>query len=127
MDLLKEAVLRDRTNGLTWFCVIGSAGSVTTGAIDPLNELAHFYREEELWLHIDGVYGAMAILSKLLRGQLLPAGLANSLLLDPHKFLFNPSEAGCVLVDTAEDMRSHFSFVPSCLCLQRKGGPAEQS
>ena len=117
MDLLKEAVLRDREDALSPFCVIGSAGTVTTGAIDPLNELADFCEEEGLWLHIDGAYGALAILSERLRTQLLPAGRANSLSLDPHKFLFNPLEAGCVLFCDAEDMRSTYSFIPTYLSM----------
>lgn len=117
MDLLKEAVSQDRTNGFTPFCVVGSAGTVTTGAIDPLDELADFCGEENLWLHIDGAYGALAILSERLRDQLLPAGRADSLSLDPHKFLFNPLEAGCILFRDAEDMRSSYSFVPSYLSM----------
>ncbi len=117
MDLLKEAVLRDRREGFSPFCVVGSAGTVTTGAIDPLDELADFCGEEDLWLHIDGAYGALAIFSERMRDQLLPAGRAHSLSLDPHKFLFNPLEAGCVLVRDAEDMRSTYSFVPSYLSM----------
>jgi len=117
IDLLKEAVLRDRSEGFRPFCVVGSAGTVTTGAIDPLDEQADFCGEENLWLHIDGAYGGLAILSDRLLSQLLPAGRANSLSLDPHKFLFNPLEAGCVLVRDAEDLRSCYSFVPSYLSM----------
>ena len=118
MDLLKEAVLRDRREGLSPFCVVGSAGTVTTGAIDPLEALADFCGEEHLWLHIDGAYGALAILSEKMRPQLLPAGRAHSLSLDPHKFLFTPLEAGCVLVRDRGDMRSTYSFVPTYLSLE---------
>lgn len=117
MDILKKAVLRDREDGFRPFCVVGSAGTVTTGAIDPLDDLADFCGEENLWLHIDGAYGALAILSDRMSSQLLPAGRANSLSLDPHKFLFNPLEAGCVLVRDAEDLRSTYSFVPSYLSM----------
>ncbi|GAK58315.1 pyridoxal-dependent decarboxylase [Candidatus Vecturithrix granuli] len=117
MDLLKEAVLRDRREGFSPFCVVGSAGTVTTGAIDPLDALANFCGEEHLWLHIDGAYGALAILSERMRAQLLPAGRAHSLSLDPHKFLFTSLEAGCVLVRRAEDMRSTYSFIPSYLSM----------
>jgi len=117
MDMLKNAVLRDREDGFRPFCVVGSAGTVTTGAIDPLDELADFCEEENLWLHIDGAYGALAILSDRMSSQLLPAGRANSLSLDPHKFLFNPLEAGCVLVQDAADLRSTYSFVPSYLSM----------
>ncbi len=117
MDLLKESVLQDRRKGLSPFCVVGSAGTVTTGAIDPLEDLADFCEEEHLWLHIDGAYGALAILSERMRPHLLPAGRAHSLSLDPHKFLFIPLEAGCVLVRQAEDMRATYSFIPSYLSM----------
>jgi len=117
MDLLKEAVLRDRNEGESPFCVVGSAGTVTTGAIDPLDELADFCGEEHLWLHIDGAYGALAILSDRLRDRLLPAGRADSLSLDPHKFLFTPLEAGCVLVRDAQAMRATYSFAPDYLSI----------
>jgi glutamate/tyrosine decarboxylase-like PLP-dependent enzyme len=117
IDLLKESVLRDRSEGLSPFCVVGSAGTVKTGAIDPLDELADFCNEENLWFHIDGAFGALAIISSRLRTQLLPAGRANSLSLDPHKLLFNPLEAGCVLVRDAEDLRSSYSHTPSYLSM----------
>ena len=118
MDLLKEAVLEDRRTGLSPFCVVGSAGTVTTGAIDPLDELADFCGEEGLWLHIDGAYGALAVLSDRLRPKLQPAGRAHSLSLDPHKFLFAPLEAGCLLVRDARTMKSTYSFVPSYLSME---------
>lgn len=117
MDRLKQMVMEHRGQGLTPFCVVGSAGTVTTGAIDPLAELAGFCREEKLWLHIDGAFGALAILSDRLRPRLLPAGRAHSMSLDPHKLLFSPLEAGCVLVRNAEDLRATFSFVPSYLSM----------
>lgn len=118
MDKLKEAVLEDRSEGMSPFCVVGSAGTVTTGAIDPLDELADFCGEEGLWLHIDGAFGALAVLSDRLRPKLQPAGRAHSLSLDPHKMLFAPLEAGCVLVRDAETMRSTFSFVPTYLSME---------
>lgn len=117
MDLLKEAVLQDRRDGFSPFCVVGSAGTVTTGAFDPLDELADFCDEEGLWLHIDGAYGALTVLSERRRPHLQPAGRAHSLSLDPHKFLFAPLEAGCVLVRRAEDMRTTYSFVPTYLSM----------
>ncbi len=118
MDLLKEAVLQDRREGLRPFCVVGSAGTVTTGSIDPLDALADFCEEEGLWLHIDGAYGALGVLSERIRAQLQPAGRADSMSLDPHKMLFAPLEAGCVLVRDKSDMRSTYSFVPSYLSLE---------
>lgn len=117
MDLLKEAVMQDRRDGFSPFCVVGSAGTVTTGAFDPLDELADFCDEEGLWLHIDGAYGALTVLSERRRPHLQPAGRAHSLSLNPHKFLFAPLEAGCVLVRRAEDMRTTYSFVPTYLSM----------
>jgi len=117
MDLLKEAVSKDRSAGFSPFCVVGSAGTVTTGAVDPLDALADFCAEEKLWFHIDGAYGALAILSERVRELFLPAGRAHSLSLDPHKMLFNPLEAGCVLVRNAEEMRSTYSFTPNYLSM----------
>jgi aromatic-L-amino-acid decarboxylase len=117
MDALKEAVLKDRSEGFRPFCVVGSAGTVTTGSFDPLDKLADFCEEEKLWLHIDGAYGALGVLSDRLRTQLLPAGRADSLSLDPHKALFNPLEAGCLLVRDAETLRSTYSFVPTYLSM----------
>jgi aromatic-L-amino-acid decarboxylase len=117
VDVLKETVSRDRREGFRPFCVVGSAGSVTTGAFDPLDELADFCGEEELWFHVDGAYGALAILSDRLRSQLIPASRADSLSLDPHKLLFNPLEAGCILVRDAETLRATYSFVPTYLSM----------
>src|SRR5260370_11184800 len=62
LSALREAVERDRAEGLLPFCVAASAGTVNTGAVDPLDDLADFCREQELWLHVDGAYGAFGIL-----------------------------------------------------------------
>jgi aromatic-L-amino-acid decarboxylase len=97
--------------------VVGAAGTITTGAIDPLEELAAFCGEEGLWLHVDGAYGAFAVLSSRLRDRLLPAGRADSLTLDPHKLLFMSLEAGCVLFRDRAAWRSVFSFPPTYLSL----------
>ncbi|MBI2963385.1 MAG: hypothetical protein HYY35_06475 [Deltaproteobacteria bacterium] len=119
LDLLRDAVVQDRKDGKTPFCVVGSAGTVTTGAIDPLEELAEYCRREGLWLHVDGAYGAFAVLSERLRPQLLHAGRADSLTLDPHKLLFASLEAGCVLFRDQERWRRTFSFVPPYLGMNR--------
>ena len=78
----------DRVKGLRPFCVIANAGTTNTGAVDPLNELADLAAKERLWLHIDGAFGAAAILSE--RGRALLQGIerADSISLDPHKWLF---------------------------------------
>lgn len=115
LDILAQAVAADRAAGLRPFCVVGSAGTVTTGAIDPLAELAVFCREQHLWLHIDGAYGALTALSDRFRETMSAIGLADSVSLDPHKFLFCAFEAGCVLVRERERLRHAFHAQPSYL------------
>jgi aromatic-L-amino-acid decarboxylase len=117
LDLLRHAVAEDRRAGKTPFCVVGSAGTVTAGAIDPLDELADYCGREDLWLHVDGAYGAFAVLSERLRPRLLGSGRGDSLTLDPHKLLFASLEAGCVLFRDEERWRGTFSFVPHYLAM----------
>jgi aromatic-L-amino-acid decarboxylase len=114
-DLLAEAVRADRAAGRQPFCLVATAGTVNTGAIDPLAELGEFCRRENLWLHVDGAYGALYALSERVRPRLLPAGAADSLSLDPHKLLFAPLEAGCVLVRDREKLRRAFFMASSYL------------
>jgi aromatic-L-amino-acid/L-tryptophan decarboxylase len=87
---VRAAIEADRAAGRVPFCVVATAGTTSTGAVDPLPELA----ELGLWLHVDGAYGAPAVLC----GALTGLEHADSLVLDPHKWLFQPYEAGCVLV-----------------------------
>ena len=98
MSALGQAVEMDRSAGRVPFCVVANAGTTNTGAIDPLSTLVRTCRRENMWLHVDGAYGAAAVLCE--RGQPLMEGLADadSLSLDPHKWLFQPYEIGCVLV-----------------------------
>jgi aromatic-L-amino-acid/L-tryptophan decarboxylase len=93
-----DAVRLDREAGLQPFCVVGTAGNTSTGGVDPLNDLADLAEREDLWFHVDGAYGGPARLTP--RGRDLLAGLerADSLVLDPHKWLFQPYEVGAVLV-----------------------------
>ena len=95
---LREAVEEDRRDGLQPFCVVATAGTTSTGAIDPLRELHAASRELGLWLHVDGAYGAPAALTPGGAAALDGLGLADSLAIDPHKWLFQPYEIGCVLV-----------------------------
>lgn len=117
LDLLAQAVAADRASGRTPFCVVGNAGTVTTGAIDPLPELARFCRVQALWLHVDGAYGALAALSPRFREPLAALALADSVSLDPHKFLFCALEAGCVLVRNRTDLQHAFAASPSYLTM----------
>jgi aromatic-L-amino-acid/L-tryptophan decarboxylase len=117
VDLLQAAVRQDREAGHQPFCVVASAGTINTGAIDPLPEIATFCAEEDLWLHVDGAYGALFVLCERCREELQPCGLADSIALDPHKMLFAPLEAGCLLVKDRQKLRCAFQFVSSYLTI----------
>ena len=112
---IRAAIAEDRGKGLRPFCVIANAGTTNTGAVDPLNELADLAAKEKLWFHIDGAFGAAAILSE--RGRALLPGLerADSISLDPHKWLFQSFECGCVLVRDAELLKAAFQIKPDYL------------
>jgi glutamate/tyrosine decarboxylase-like PLP-dependent enzyme len=93
-----EAVRLDRASGLTPFCVVATAGNTSTGAVDPLTDLADVAAREGMWFHVDGAYGAPARLTAAGRDLLTGIERADSLVLDPHKWLFQPYECGCLLV-----------------------------
>ena len=112
---LHRAVSTDRAAGLRPFCVVANAGTTNTGAIDPLPEIASFARREGMWLHVDGAYGASAAVSERGRALLKGMGGADSLSLDPHKWLFQPFECGCFLVRDARLMRETFQIMPDYL------------
>lgn len=113
-DLI-AAIERDRVKGKRPFCIVASAGTTNTGAVDPLAGLAELARSLNLWLHVDGAYGAAAVICD--RGKALLAGLgeADSLSLDPHKWLFQPFETGCILVRRAAELTSTFRVLPEYL------------
>lgn len=108
LQALAQAVQQDRAAGLRPFCVIANAGTTSTGAVDPLREIAAFCRAEDLWMHVDGAYGAAAVIGERGRAALAGLELADSLSLDPHKWLFQPLECGCVLLRDATLLRSAF-------------------
>ena len=112
---LARAIEQDRAAGMQPFCIIGSAGTTNTGAIDPLTELAALAREKNLWLHVDGAYGAAAVISQRGRELLRGLELADSLSFDPHKWLFQPFETGCVLVRDIGHLRETFRILPEYL------------
>jgi len=114
-DLLADTIDRDLQAGLRPIAVAASAGTVNTGAIDDLGAIARICRDRGVWMHVDGAYGAAAILSSRYREQLGGLALADSVALDPHKWLYVPVEAGLVLVRDAASLRSAFSLVPPYL------------
>jgi aromatic-L-amino-acid decarboxylase len=105
---LEAAIAADRAAGRLPFCVVANGGTTNTGAIDPLAALADLCAREKLWLHVDGAYGAAAVITE--RGRAALAGLerADSITLDPHKWLFQPYELGCLLVRDASVLRQAF-------------------
>jgi len=115
MGELARMVADDREAGLTPIAVCGNAGTTNTGAVDPLDELADFCEREDIWLHVDAAYGGFAILTET--GQKLFKGLdrADSIAMDAHKWLFQPFEAGCLMVKDIRTLERAFSVQPEYL------------
>jgi glutamate/tyrosine decarboxylase-like PLP-dependent enzyme len=112
---LEAAIKDDVAAGYRPLAVAASAGTVNSGAIDPLVEVSAVCRRHGAWFHVDGAYGALAILSSRRSQELAGLSLADSLAVDPHKWLSVPIEAGLVLVRDAAAMRETFSLVPPYL------------
>jgi glutamate/tyrosine decarboxylase-like PLP-dependent enzyme len=121
-DALRRMIAADRADGGTPALLVGSAGTVNTGAIDPLHALADVAAAEGLWFHVDGAYGAFGVLDPGIAMRYRGMERADSLTLDPHKWLGVPVDAGCVLVRRADDLRDTFSVIPPYL---RQGAGAE--
>jgi glutamate/tyrosine decarboxylase-like PLP-dependent enzyme len=112
---LARAVAADRAAGFTPAIVVGNAGTVNTGAIDPLEELADFCRRESLWFHVDGAYGALASMVPELRPLFAGMERADSIAADPHKWLYVPYEAGATLVREPGRLAAAFRKFPEYL------------
>ena len=114
-DALQGAIAADREAGLTPFAACASAGSTNTGAIDPLPEVASICEAERVWLHVDGAYGGFAAITE--RGRAALAGIerADSVTLDPHKWLYQPFECGCLLVREGSLLEDAFRITPHYL------------
>jgi glutamate/tyrosine decarboxylase-like PLP-dependent enzyme len=109
---LRKQIAEDLEAGDQPFLVVGTAGTVSTGAIDPLGELAAICRDHDLWFHVDGAYGAMAALVPDAPAELDGLREADSLAVDPHKWLYAPLEAGCAFVRRKIDLEHAFSWHP---------------
>ena len=120
---LKRRVAEDRAAGRVPFCVVANAGTVNTGAVDPLEEIADFCAAEKLWLHVDGAFGAIATLDASSRGLLKGMQRADSLAFDLHKWMYLPYDVGCVLVREREKHQAAFSTQASYL-VKLEGGVA---
>jgi aromatic-L-amino-acid/L-tryptophan decarboxylase len=110
---LEAQIVADRAAGDLPFLVVGTAGSVSTGVVDPLAEIAAVCRRHDLWFHVDGAYGAFAARVPDAPASLNAIAEADSVAVDPHKWLYAPLEAGCVLVRRPTDLRQAFSYHPS--------------
>ncbi len=121
-QVLEREIAVDRASGRTPFCLVANAGTTSTGAVDPLPALANICAKEDLWLHADGAYGAAAALCEKGRGALAGLEGVDSLSLDPHKWLFQPFEVGCVLLRDGARLTDTFRTRPEYL---RDAAPAE--
>ena len=118
---LAAAISEDKESGFQPCCVIGNAGTVNTAAFDDLNKLADICRDENLWFHVDGAFGALAALSTELRPLVKGMERADSLAFDLHKWMYMPYEAGCILVRHAEEHHRTFSVSGAYLAHAKRG------
>jgi aromatic-L-amino-acid/L-tryptophan decarboxylase len=112
---LRASIAADRAGGAVPALLVGSAGTVNAGAIDPLDALADVAAAEGLWFHVDGAYGAFGVLDPGIAHRFRGMERAESLVLDPHKWLGVPVDAGCALVQRGDDLRDAFSLIPPYL------------
>jgi aromatic-L-amino-acid/L-tryptophan decarboxylase len=118
---LERRIDDDIAAGHVPFIVIGTAGSVSTGAVDPLIEVARVCKERSIWFHVDGAYGAIAAAAPDAPDDLRALNLADSVAVDPHKWLYAPLEAGCSLVRDAAALRAAFSYHPAYYHFDEQG------
>ena len=121
-DALEAAVETDVRAGRQPFLVVANAGATSTGAVDPLDDVARVAAERDLWLHVDAAYGGFTVLTE--RGRRWLAGIeaADSITLDPHKWLYQPYEVGCLLVREGTRLASAFHILPDYLQDTAVGG-----
>ena len=119
VDLLAEAIAADRAAGKQPFCIVGTAGTTSTGAVDPLGALADLAAREGLWFHVDGAYGGFGVLDPALTEIFKGMERADSIAIDPHKWLGVPIESGFVMVRDGALQRRAFSHSAAYL---RDGG-----
>jgi glutamate/tyrosine decarboxylase-like PLP-dependent enzyme len=106
---LRALIESDAARGLRPFCVVASAGTVSSGAVDPLRDVARVARERSLWFHVDGAYGALAASARSKREMFDGLGEADSVSLDPHKWLYAPLDCGCLIYREPERARAAFA------------------
>lgn len=109
IESLKTCISKDRENDYRPICIIGNAGTVNTGAFDDLDALANICDQENMWFHIDGAFGALAVLSPKIKSLVSGMNRADSLAFDLHKWMYMPYEVGCTLIRKEEDHKKTFS------------------
>ena len=112
VSALENSIKEDLDSGKKPFLVVGTAGSVSTGAIDPLKNIGQLCQKYNLWFHIDGAYGGFAACLPELSDEFSGLELADSIAIDPHKWLYSPLEAGCTLVKDPRHLTNAFSYHP---------------
>jgi aromatic-L-amino-acid/L-tryptophan decarboxylase len=108
VDELRARIAEDRAAGIQPIAVVANGGTVSTGVVDPLEEIADLCREEDLWFHVDAAYGGPAMLAEDLRPLFAGIERADSIAFDPHKWLYTPQSGGCIVVRDMELMRRAF-------------------
>jgi glutamate/tyrosine decarboxylase-like PLP-dependent enzyme len=121
IDMLKKQIAKDKASGLIPIAVIGTSGTVNTGAIDDLNAIADICKAEDLWFHVDGAIGAVAMISDQIRPLLTGLERADSVALDLHKWMHMPFEVACVLVKQKDAHKKTFSLIPEYLAKNTRG------
>jgi glutamate/tyrosine decarboxylase-like PLP-dependent enzyme len=124
LDILQDTIAEDRVKGFVPLCVVGTAGTVASGATDDLTSIAELCQRERLWFHIDGAFGALLKISPKLRHIVQGLEQADSLGFDLHKWLHVPYDAGCALVRNADVHRAAFSYEASYLGVTETGPSA---
>jgi glutamate/tyrosine decarboxylase-like PLP-dependent enzyme len=113
LDALRDAIARDLASGVRPFAVVASAGTVATGAVDPLEAIADLCEDQGLWFHVDAAYGGPAAFTDDLRPLFAGIERADSIAFDPHKWLYTPLTGGCVLVRDMQSLPDSFSVTAS--------------
>lgn len=121
LEELEQQILADQKAGLLPFCIVGTSGTVNTGAIDPMEELLAISRKYGMWFHVDGAYGALAKLDPKYSDRLKAIEEADSLAFDLHKWLYVPYEVGCTLIRDAKKHRDSFAITPNYLLQESRG------
>lgn len=115
VDALSRAVVADVEAGRVPFCVVANAGDTATGSVDPLTEIADVCARHGLWMHVDAAYGGFAVLDPRGKERMRGIERADSVALDPHKWLYTPFEAGCIIARNFSDLYEAFHILPSYL------------